>query len=220
MKKLVLAVAGVSLVATVLLAACQGGDTEQLTGPNLPAAQTAGLAPGSTPEDLSQVHCGVERWGTKTLSDPDVGLVNFVPVPATIDQLRAIPAPPTLPTVGRVKPAELATYTVSGVVTDWKAESDGDFHLVLSDPTNHHTMIIESSDAAHCVRAAPQLRAEMAKARADILAALGQPSATGFVTVNRAVTVTGVAFLDRLHSQRGVAPNGAEIHPILQIEFK
>ena len=28
-------------------------------------------------------------------------------------------------------------------------------------------------------------------------------------------TITGVAFFDDLHRQRGVAPNGIELHPLL-----
>jgi hypothetical protein len=31
------------------------------------------------------------------------------------------------------------------------------------------------------------------------------------------VTITGVAFFDKLHGQTGVAPNGIELHPVLSI---
>ena len=37
--------------------------------------------------------------------------------------------------------------------------------------------------------------------------------------VNVPVQVTGVLFFDFLHGQTGVAPNGIELHPILQITF-
>jgi hypothetical protein len=33
------------------------------------------------------------------------------------------------------------------------------------------------------------------------------------------VKVTGVGFFDRVHGQNGVAPNGVELHPLLNIEF-
>ena len=33
------------------------------------------------------------------------------------------------------------------------------------------------------------------------------------------VTVTGVGFFDPIHGQTGVAPNGIELHPILEITF-
>jgi hypothetical protein len=33
------------------------------------------------------------------------------------------------------------------------------------------------------------------------------------------VTVTGIGFFDPIHGQEGVAPNGVELHPILEITF-
>ena len=33
------------------------------------------------------------------------------------------------------------------------------------------------------------------------------------------VRITGVGFFDYLHGQRGVAPNGIELHPVLGVEF-
>ena len=33
------------------------------------------------------------------------------------------------------------------------------------------------------------------------------------------IRVTGVGFFDYLHGQRGVAPNGIELHPVLDVEF-
>jgi hypothetical protein len=43
----------------------------------------------------------------------------------------------------------------------------------------------------------------------------GQPSATRFTQLSRMATITGVAFFDSVHGQRGVAPNGIELHPVL-----
>src|SRR6185312_400080 len=42
---------------------------------------------------------------------------------------------------------------------------------------------------------------------------------TSFKTTNMAVTVTGVGFFDFLHGQTGVAPNGIELHAVLDIQF-
>lgn len=33
------------------------------------------------------------------------------------------------------------------------------------------------------------------------------------------VWITGVGFFDYVHGQRGVAPNGIELHPVLDVEF-
>jgi hypothetical protein len=32
--------------------------------------------------------------------------------------------------------------------------------------------------------------------------------------------MTGVGFFDRIHGQTGVAPNGIELHPVLDIQFQ
>ncbi len=33
------------------------------------------------------------------------------------------------------------------------------------------------------------------------------------------VQITGVGFFDYIHGQRGVAPNGIELHPVPEVEF-
>ena len=33
------------------------------------------------------------------------------------------------------------------------------------------------------------------------------------------VRITGVGFFDYIHGQRGVAPHGIELHPVLDMEF-
>src|SRR6266851_630541 len=59
-------------------------------------------------------HCGTERWPVKTLADQNAAQVRLTPLPATIQQLRAIPAPNSslLPQDGRVIPDELQVYTL------------------------------------------------------------------------------------------------------------
>src|SRR5437879_12232484 len=44
-------------------------------------------------------------------------------------------------------------------------------------------------------------------------------ASTSFKTANVPVTVTGVGFFDFIHGQTGVAPNGIELHPLLDISF-
>src|SRR5581483_4092400 len=65
------------------------------------------------------------------------------------------------------------------------------------------------------------------KARADFVAATHytQPEPApgqytpAFQQANVTVTVTGVVFFDFIHGQRGVAANGVELHPVLDIRF-
>jgi len=78
--------------------------------------------------------CGVERWPVKVGSDPDAVLVNsLVAVPTTIEYLRSLAAPRPLPQMGRVSPTETTVFDVSARLVAFKAEDDGDYHLVLAD---------------------------------------------------------------------------------------
>jgi len=43
------------------------------------------------------------------------------------------------------------------------------------------------------------------------------PSTTWTVKLGTTVTVTGVYFSDRQHGQRGIAANGAELHPVTML---
>jgi len=44
-------------------------------------------------------------------------------------------------------------------------------------------------------------------------------STKSFKSTKKKVKLTGVGYFDYLHGQRGMAPNGREIHPVLSIEF-
>lgn len=69
-----------------------------------------------------------------------------------------------------------------------------------------------------CITQTPEpLKSMMKQARDDFDAKF---TATGsFKAANAKVRITGVGFFDKIHGQKGVAPNGIEIHPILKIEF-
>ena len=166
----------------------------------------------------SALPCGEERWSVKTLSDPDVGQVNFNPQDTTVDQLRALAKPGSLPPNNRIPPTEETTFRMTAQVLQMKLEDDHDIHLViadLSDPT--HTMIVEFPDVA-CEGAAQSAhKDQMAQARQQFVSLFGSPSASHFTGISGIVTLTGVAFFDFLHGQTGVAPNGIELHPVLSI---
>ena len=107
------------------------------------------------------------------------------------------------------------TYSVTCNITIKKAETDNDYHLVLSDGV--HTMIGEIPDPTCAAAAASTHVNQYIAARNFINAHI----ATGNVfNVNIApVVVYGVAFIDPPHGQTGAAPNNLEIHPILDIHF-
>ena len=94
--------------------------------------------------------CGVERWSVKTGTDADIGTVNINSSTATtIVSLRALAKPGTLPANNRIQPTESTVFTLNATLTQYKAESDSDYHLILSDGSGH-TMISEMASPA-CV---------------------------------------------------------------------
>jgi hypothetical protein len=86
------------------------------------------------------------------------------------------------------------------------AEDDRDWYIVLRDPVDSSSMIVEIPDLA-CT-ADPTLAARFQSAR-DVLRRLPKRGQATF---------TGVGFWDCIHNQRGRAKNGFELHPVLAIE--
>ncbi len=159
--------------------------------------------------------CGQERWDIKTGTDPDAESVLLTPKSSTIGELIAFPAPPPDPPARVQGEPEFQVYTIEATVTAWKIESDSDYHLALADAQGN-TMIAEAA-CPGCAQGSPWLD-QITTVRSTIETALGQ-AGPGYVDVNRLATISGPGMFDRLHGQRGVAPNGIEIHPILSIEF-
>jgi len=158
--------------------------------------------------------CGRERWAVKTLTDPDAKNVDLTPVPSTVTALASVPAPAPASDLPR-QAQERNVYVVQGNIVAFKEEADSDIHLAVSDPAPgpHPTMIAEFP-AGYCDTAAVD-EADINKARQDFIAAYGRPTKK-FQTPTGCVTLTGVFFFDRIHGQLGVAPNGAELHPVIR----
>jgi hypothetical protein len=108
-------------------------------------------------------------------------------------------------------------YRVEARLLALFGEADGDYHLVLAslrDPTI--TMIAEVPDP-RCAGACASGNAEVyARLRQKLMDRLNSPQSES----RPLVRVTGVGFFDFLHGQRGVAPNGIELHPVLDVEFR
>lgn len=162
------------------------------------------LAAGSTNASTTS-KCGVERWSVKTLTDSAARQINWKPKLATITDLAVLPPSNQLSR----SQAEKQTYRVKGTIVGAKIEADRDIHAILVD--GPYTMIIEFPDVS-CTHGA-QHRYAMQVARQH-LERFGTFSSSFFKTLNIPVTITGVLFLDRDHGQRGIAPNGAELHPV------
>lgn len=160
--------------------------------------------------------CGVERWAVKTGTDADVNLVNLNSTSSTtISALRALTAPGTLPAANRITPTESTVFVINATLTKYKLESDSDYHLVLADASGN-TMIAEIP-APSCVGGGSPFGSQITASRSTFDANFSVTSS--FQTVSVPVRITGVGFFDFLHGQTGVAPNGIEIHPVLNIVF-
>src|SRR5229473_7518142 len=160
--------------------------------------------------------CGVERWSVKTGTDPDAGLVNLnSPTATTISNLSAITAPSTLPDNQRVQTTETTVWVLNATLTKFVLAYDSDYHMVLTDAAGR-TMIAEIP-SPNCVGPGSPLAAGIAHARAQFDAMF--TATTAFQTVNIPVQITGVGFFDYLEGQEGLAPNGIELHPIIDIVF-
>ncbi|HEY2323273.1 MAG TPA: hypothetical protein VGJ82_10480 [Thermoanaerobaculia bacterium] len=123
--------------------------------------------------------------------------------------------PASLPANSRLSPRETNQYRITGTLTKYARESDSDYHLVIQDGSGR-TMIVEIP-SPNCVGAGSPFITGIRNARNEFDAKL--TATTSFKTVSAPVAIRGVGFWDFLHGQTGVAPNGIEIHPVLDIAF-
>ena len=160
--------------------------------------------------------CGVERWSVKTGTDQDVGLINLASkTGTTITGLSAIAAPNPIPDDRRVQPTETTLFVLNATLKKYVRAYDSDYHMVLADDTGH-TMIAEIPDPG-CVGPGSPLAAGIAHARAQFDAVF--TATASFQNADVPVQITGVGFFDYLEGQEGVAPNGVELHPVIDIIF-
>ena len=165
---------------------------------------------------LSQAQCGVERWSVKTGTDADVGLINLNSTTnTTIATMRALPKPSSLPSNNRIAPTETTVWVINATLTKFKLENDSDYHLVITDASGN-TMITEIPSPS-CVGATSPFLSSIQSARTKFDSQL--TATTTFKTVSIPVQIVGVGMFDFLHGQTGVAPNGVELHPVLDIIF-
>ena len=158
--------------------------------------------------------CGRERWRVKTLTDPAASQVSLTPVPSTVEAFRALTVPGTIEFGTPRLSQEKHSYTVTARLLWDKLESDSDFHVVIAGQSGA-TMIAEIPDPGCAAGSA--VSTSLARVRRAFVARFGEPSPERFERVHGTPTVriTGVLFFDVLHGQRGVAPNGVEVHPVL-----
>jgi hypothetical protein len=182
---------------------------------NAPSGETAHAITPALPSCGGA--CGVERWTVKTLSDADRDRVRLHDtVNTTIEALVALQHPAMLSGDARADPVEMTVYRVDARLLWLFGESDGDYHLVLA--STHDTtitMIAEVPDPVCAGACASGFAETYAHVRQKLLDYLNSPQ----TEARPLVRVTGVGFFDYIHGQRGVAPNGIELHPVLNVQF-
>lgn len=156
--------------------------------------------------------CGVERWAVKTLQDPGAGDVNRVPRNTSIARIRQMPVSGS--DAKRTSPFETTTWRVRVRLIAAKIEDDSDVHLVIADPASGGTMIAEIPKASCAPRAPSWAKRAWTRARRALAACGAVSHSWTYYPAGASAVITGVGFADRLHGQKGVAPNGAELHPV------
>jgi hypothetical protein len=203
-----------ALAATAIALAACGTTATHHTGGALPPR---GNAEATAPGPANSPHCGIERWAVKTGTDPQAGQIGLGNVQqATVTQLASLPVPgnPDDHPGSRMGPVETTVYQVHATLVEYKQEADSDVHLVLS--AGGRTMIAEIP-LPSCVGAGSPLLPGITHARKQFEARYAPIGYWQQAQVP--VVVTGVGFFDTLHGQTGVAPNGIELHPVLDIQF-
>ena len=161
--------------------------------------------------------CGVERWMVKTLSDTSATTVRLSDtVNTTIEELVALPRPSLLPRRSRANPVEQTLYRVEARLLWLSPEGDHDYHLVLASPSDTTVTMIAEIPEPSCAGACTSgFAAVYARVRQTLRDHVNSPQSPA----RPLVRITGVGFFDFIHGQRGVAPNGIELHPVLDAVF-
>jgi hypothetical protein len=172
---------------------------------------------GDSETEPASPHCGVERWSIKVGSDGDARDVDLRRArDTTIDALRSLPQPDDADPDLRLAPTEDTVFVLRNVkLTQYKREADSDYHLVLED--GHGKTVIAEIPEPGCLSHRSPWRRQVRAAR-DAFDGAHEVS-NRMRSADDVVSLVGVGFFDVIHGQTGVAPNGIELHPVLDICF-
>lgn len=170
---------------------------------------------------ISSAQCGKERWNVKTLSDKDTLKVVFNhPIKTTVNTQAVLPKPAKIPKNMPRQNTECNVYTIDCYIIEYKKEADKDIHIVLRDLQTNATMVAEIP-SPECKEVQKTSRyKKFAELYTWFTVNIGNPTSS-FKTLVKPlkVRITGVGYYDFIHGQRGMAPNGREIHPVLSISL-
>jgi hypothetical protein len=173
---------------------------------------------------LTEVRCGIGDWSMKILTDAESSQIDIQnPVLKTVQDLRALKRPPEagLPARSRRNVRsefEKKAYVVQGRLTAVKLEASSDYALVLADPDDANATMTARIPSPDCAKESP-FREQFLAARKTVNVLLGAEPGTSFKTTNAPVEALGIGYFTQVHGQRGVAPNGFELHPVLSLQL-
>jgi hypothetical protein len=156
---------------------------------------------------------GTERWDVKDGSDAGAASINPRVVSGiTIADLNQLSPQPIGPD-GRMQ-EEKVIYRISGVLRLFKAETDSDYHIVVTDDataaySTGHSLVVEVPSpscvaGAHHQYGASQFLSQLQESRADFVGATQNlPRNHDLGSRNIPITVVGVLFFDFMHGQTG-----------------
>ena len=213
-------VGAATLGTCLLLAGCGAGSGTQSAPPADRGPLTLQQAMDQAGHDLpfspllASYSCPVERGSVKEGSDADRNKVGST-LSANVAQMRIRPKPSSYPKNNRVTSTELHGWSVTAYLKQYKQESDGDIHLVIEDGAGR-TMIAELPYGS-CVPTTSRWRTQITSARAAFTRTYSV--STSWKYAHRLMDLRGIGYMDPLHGQTSVAPNGVELHPVTYVYF-
>ncbi len=170
-------------------------------------------------------HVHSPRWSVKTLGDafvvPEIATHTTIREQRELQPPRAVDGAVLVDESAARFESERTLYTLTARLVEAQVMEDGDYHLVLEDPTTGLRLVAEipDGDAPMPTRYAAYCH----NARHMIDALIGQPSRTAMSpAAPPLIEITGVGFFDSPHLvvPTGMAPNYREIHPVLIVKAK
>lgn len=176
-----------------------------------------GSARTGAPASAAEVKCSVYRGDVKTLGDPAAANISDALQPTSVKALRNLPNPHLTKNDSkrpRMAPVEQTIYRMNVKLVSFKLEKDNDIHVIVAGPVSRKRMIVEFV-LPECGK---RRQAQMANARFSLQSRCGVATRK-FQRLQGTALITGVGFYDDLHRQKGAAPNGIELHPVLSFQF-
>jgi hypothetical protein len=175
--------------------------------------------PGSGPAEY--------RWSVRTGSDRDASFVNDERVPTTVEELAQQPRPRGLRPAIRRFPAyqnrraegvERTVYVLEATIVGCKLMISQNFHLILKGDSGQTMIASCPHPDPHFVDPSSRWAKQIAMVRSQIHEKLN-PAPERRKLMNQRARIAGVGFFNHVHGQVGVAPNGIELSPVLEIEW-